>query len=117
LYCPACWELLKILCGGDPQLFQVHEHHNLLFQVDLLPWLPIDVIQEMVNQFKNYLCLQLETDFSTKHGHRSNPSTSSTMSGDSISGMTNVSDESNDLGLMPNDYDSGDDIDPKVSPR
>ena len=97
--CPACWELMAVLRGDKHDQFMVRSRHSTVYPLQLPPWLPLDVCQEMVNRFWNHLLRQLETMVS---GHRDASSFGSfkkmhrrTTSLESDSGLSNVSDTSN----------------------
>lgn len=57
-YCPNCWELLGILRRKATD-FTVHNHHTTLSHVQLPPWVPQDVMMEMLDQFKQILLHQI----------------------------------------------------------
>ena len=107
LCCPVCWELLKLLHGDNHDQLQVYRHHNSLFHIDLLPWLPQLTLQTVVDRFTGYLKMELEQGFNSMAsppGHQYNKSTGSAL-GDSVSGMTDISDDSTGLGIVPDGYD------------
>jgi hypothetical protein len=51
IYCPVCWELLVFLTK-QPTAFTVRARHITLSRVELPPWLPDDVMMEMLDRFK-----------------------------------------------------------------
>ena len=57
LCCPVCWELLDVLKGPDDQFnrFGVRGRHPTVYPVELPPWLPRNVLEEMVTRFERIL--------------------------------------------------------------
>ena len=104
LFCLVCWELLKLLHGENQNQFQVHGHHNSLFHINLPSWLPKSILQTMVAQFSAYLKSELDQVLNFLLGHWHNKSTGS-VSGDSVLGMTDLSNVSMGLGIIPDNYE------------
>jgi hypothetical protein len=93
LCCPVCWQLMEIL-RGDSEDFRVRGRHTTMFPVGLPSWLPIDVLQQMVDRFKKFLLDELVTmvqsseRLASTRRHNRNPSQQSE------SGLSVASDES-----------------------
>jgi len=60
LCCPVCWHLLTILRGSTKD-YEVRGHHGNIYSVDLPFWLPDDVKQTLIDQFRSYLMTELVT--------------------------------------------------------
>jgi hypothetical protein len=58
--CPTCWDLMYILRGSEKDHFLVRSCHSMVYPVELPPWLPKDVCQEMVSRFHKHLVAQLQ---------------------------------------------------------
>ena len=58
LSCPTCWELLSVLGAGTAD-FKVRCHHTSVVPTELLGWLPADVVNVLLLQFRDYLCQEL----------------------------------------------------------
>jgi hypothetical protein len=56
--CPTCWELLDILKKKATD-FAVHSRHTTLSQVQLPPWVPRDIMMEMVDRLRKILLHQI----------------------------------------------------------
>lgn len=54
LCCPVCWELLDVLRGTGKDL-NVRGRHPTILPVQLPPWLPRNVMEEMVARFESFL--------------------------------------------------------------
>jgi len=89
LCCPVCGELLDILRGGS-EYFKIRGCHSTIYVVELSPWLPSDVMQEMVNRFKRHLydatITMLEKAKTMRHSY--------SHSFESDSGLSSYSDQS-----------------------
>jgi len=59
--CPVCWELLSTLRDDGPHDFLVDGYHKTLSQVELPPWLPLDIVGKLTQKFEGYLLIQIET--------------------------------------------------------
>jgi hypothetical protein len=61
---------LSIL-GGDTNTFVVRGQHSTVYQVELPPWLPIEVLKAMVNQFEQILTKEIRAmmNWGQKVGH------------------------------------------------
>jgi hypothetical protein len=84
LCCPICWHLLAILRGTSDD-FDVCGHHLTLFLVILPAWLPTEVVVQMVDLFKTYLCCEciiMMNRHPSKHNRTSNQTDSGFSSGD-----------------------------------
>jgi hypothetical protein len=70
LYCPACSHLLSIL-RGNSDIFAVRGQHSTVYQVELPPWLPIEVVKEMVSRFEGILKEEIRAmmNWGRKVGH------------------------------------------------
>jgi len=44
---------------GDSEDFHIHGHHKNLSQVELLQWLPLDVVVEVMAAFENILLCEI----------------------------------------------------------
>src|ERR1700677_1675999 len=58
LSCPTCWELLSVLGAGTAD-FKVRGHHTSVLPTELPGWLPADVVNVLLLQFRDYLCQEL----------------------------------------------------------
>ncbi|KAF8341059.1 hypothetical protein F5887DRAFT_1076627 [Amanita rubescens] len=72
--CPVCWELLSILREhpSHPAL-EVRGRHSTVYQVDLLPGLPVPVIRNLLDFFEHKLYDELKNlDQSGRGSHKRN---------------------------------------------
>ena len=60
LCCPVCWDLLEILRDGKVDTLQVRGRHAILYDVELPPWLSIDVLEKMVGRYFAYAKTELK---------------------------------------------------------
>jgi hypothetical protein len=60
LCCPVCWDLLEILRDGQMDTLQVQGHHSVLYDVELPPWLPINILEKMVAKYTAYAKTELK---------------------------------------------------------
>jgi hypothetical protein len=58
LCCPVCNHLLSVL-KTLPADFAIRGHHDTLYQVELPPWLPEDILKKMLDKFQGILLQQL----------------------------------------------------------
>jgi hypothetical protein len=82
--CPVCSELLNIL-RDTKHPFRVRGRHPTVFPVDLPPWLPRDVLLQMIARFRCFLLDEIKTMMSPKLQHKR------TSSEQSLSAMSNGS--------------------------
>ena len=57
---PACWEFFDVL-RDHPSEFHLCGHHPTISPVDLPPWVPADVLKQMVEWFRAFLYDELNT--------------------------------------------------------
>lgn len=78
--CPVCYRLLQILYDGQAEAV-VKGSHGTVYACSLPDWLPLPVIEEMIDKFQSDLVNILQkavTMFDIKKwGHKRNPSTGS----------------------------------------
>jgi hypothetical protein len=60
LCCPVCWDLLEILRDGKVDTLQVRGRHAILYDMELPPWLSIDVLEKMVGRYFAYAKTELK---------------------------------------------------------
>jgi hypothetical protein len=58
LCCPACWWFFNILRHGS-DTFKLRGRHATVYTVDLPPWIPDIVLQQMMTEFRKRLSHEL----------------------------------------------------------
>ncbi|KIM77717.1 hypothetical protein PILCRDRAFT_11806 [Piloderma croceum F 1598] len=80
--CPVCWELLKLLRNDASTNFYVDGHHKTLSQVELLEWLPLEIVVKLTARLEKILLDQIKMMVKSHKRHMIHPSG---QSGDSLS--------------------------------
>jgi hypothetical protein len=86
-----CWDLLAILREGDPDLMQVRGCHATISPVHLPDFLPLEVVQAMVEKYRHYLHRELEKLMGRIVAPTKTLTHARTYSGESRSGLSDVS--------------------------
>jgi hypothetical protein len=115
---PICYEFMAVLRGGAQDQFMIRRGHSTVYPLELPPWVPQSVCEQMVDKFRKHLNTQLDLMVSTHEqaasglglseslskmvgyakGHRHTPSNLSMIESDSgLSTVTSASDHSKDL--------------------
>jgi hypothetical protein len=82
LCCPACWELLDSMDAPNDR-FGVRGRHPTVYAVELPPWLPHEVMVDMVGRFERILDTQIFTmmvDRKRRHTRKSSGQSASAAS-------------------------------------
>jgi hypothetical protein len=89
---------LKLARHGDTNACLVRGHHSCFYAVDLPDWIPLDVMQKMVDIFSDLLYPEMTVALTVKKTHKPSLSTQSVMSISSINSVASVEAASPDPG-------------------